>query len=483
MSMTGQLDSQNSILVGVQFKIDNLKKAFAPALAQLRTTGAQIKTAQASIQSAQGHSWKAIGLEAQKSLGLPMEMYEKDKKKMMKTMGSKKRMLRALSQAYATNNAKIKTTNAQVATSMVPLNAKLNESKTNIKKISNEMNKGIPKFKGWALSIMFLGMAMLRIFSGIWKSASKTFREVSDSVEGSTNGFAMLEGSVKFLQYALGAAFEPVAMWLIPIVDTVSNWVSENEELTRVLTLIVGILGGFLMVLGTITLGIDGLVGMYASWHKWIGKIIKSKAGKAVIEGLGAAFKTVKGWAGKALTKATEFLHLGKKGSAGMQAFGVASLVVALIAVIYLLTKFADYMGGWDKLFINAARGAMTAFGWLVSGVGAGIEWVIGRAVNMWAALTGEGAQVNMSFMDHFNSNLDDIKKKVDDVFGPQEQSVSPGDFFTGIADSVKADFAALKNIGGGDTVINNNYNLVQLEGESDLSFAERIADAKERYE
>ena len=68
--------------------------------------------------------------------------------------------------------------------------------------IQHDMNKGIIKnkellaeqtkkaglarreFSGYALSIMFAGMAIQRVFMGIGKAGLKTFREISESVEG-----------------------------------------------------------------------------------------------------------------------------------------------------------------------------------------------------------------------------------------------------------------------------------------------------------
>lgn len=114
------------------------------------------------------------------------------------------------------------------------------------------------EFAGWAMSIMFFGMLLQRVFSSIWRHASRTFQEVMQSTEDSTNGFTMLEGSMKYLGFTLGQALEPIAMSLIPIIDRIAEWVTLNPELAAGIVKWGAILGAIFMVGGSGVLAVNG---------------------------------------------------------------------------------------------------------------------------------------------------------------------------------------------------------------------------------
>lgn len=133
--------------------------------------------------------------------------------------------------------------------------------------------KGVQReFAGWAMSIMFFGMALKRVFDTIWKSSTKTFNDVMSSVEGSVTGFQMLDGALKFLGFSAGQALEPIVMFLIPIIDRISQWITENQELFRTIVVGLGVLGTFFSVLGAGKLALDGFavalgkVGLSMPW-------------------------------------------------------------------------------------------------------------------------------------------------------------------------------------------------------------------------
>ena len=95
----------------------------------------------------------------------------------------------------------------------------INKHSREIKELNSAMGKNQKQFAGWAMSLMFAGMALKRMFDTVWKSSTKTFNEISHSVEGTTTGFDMLQGSMKFLQYMVGDALQPVADALVPWID------------------------------------------------------------------------------------------------------------------------------------------------------------------------------------------------------------------------------------------------------------------------
>jgi hypothetical protein len=147
------------------------------------------------------------------------------------------------------------------------LNVNARKNLDNYNKSFNSLTSQIQKtqrpFAGWAMSIMFAGRALQRGFTSIWKSSTKTFNEVMHSVEGTSTGFDMLEGSMKFLGFTIGSALEPIAMKLIPIIDMMSEWVSQHPQLTAGVLSVVGILGTLAFVGGSVKLAVDGIVSAF----------------------------------------------------------------------------------------------------------------------------------------------------------------------------------------------------------------------------
>ena len=125
-----------------------------------------------------------------------------------------------------------------------------------------DSTKGLKKhraaFAGWAMSIMFAGMALQRVSNQVWSNGTKAFQDIAHSVEGTATQFDMLEGSMKFLGFTIGQALEPVAAWLVPIVDHISDLVMENEELVAGFTITSAVLGGLFSVGGMGVLALNG---------------------------------------------------------------------------------------------------------------------------------------------------------------------------------------------------------------------------------
>lgn len=120
--------------------------------------------------------------------------------------------------------------------------------------VSAAWEKAKPRFQGWALSFMLFGMQLKASLQSVWKQSEKTFNDVRHSVAGSVTGFDILSGSVKYLEYTLGSALEPLAYTLIPIIDAVSTWISENQELTATIFELGGKIAAFFIIVGGGTL-------------------------------------------------------------------------------------------------------------------------------------------------------------------------------------------------------------------------------------
>ena len=137
---------------------------------------------------------------------------------------------------------------------------KVASAKGNLNSLGQKLKNNEGHFQGWALSIMFAGMAVMRVMQQIWKTSTKTFQDVQHSVEGTTTGFDLLNGQMKYLQYVAGAALEPLVAQLIPIIEIVSEWIGENEELFASIVKWGLVIGTALMVVGQLVLGVQGLV-------------------------------------------------------------------------------------------------------------------------------------------------------------------------------------------------------------------------------
>lgn len=139
----------------------------------------------------------------------------------------------------------------------VPLIDRQNEAL----KRTQESIKDSP-FKGWAMSIMFAGMAIKNMMSQIWASSTKTFNEVKHSVEGTVTGFDMLNGSLKYLGFNVGQALEPLAYMLIPIIDYISQLVMDHPDAFKWLFAALTVIGTAAFAGGSIALATAGIEGM-----------------------------------------------------------------------------------------------------------------------------------------------------------------------------------------------------------------------------
>lgn len=230
-------------------------------------------------------------------------------------------------------------TQKQIRKSLEPVTQKIRDQQLAVEKASLAAKKGKVEFAGYAMSIMFAGMALKRMFDSIWKFGTKTFEEISNSVENSTNGFTLLQGSMKYLGFTIGAALEPVAMWLIPIIDKIGDWVNRHEKLTKVLLITIGIIGTVLMVSGMLKLAWDGIHGTIIAVSAVMKGIKLMKFGALItqIRAIGIA------WSNASLA--------GKLGFLGV--------IGGIILAIMWIFKLKNAIGGWGEFFKSVLRGVL----------------------------------------------------------------------------------------------------------------------------
>lgn len=235
--------------------------------------------------------------------------------------------------------------------------AKLGEGMTEISDIMDDLDDKIAKskfnFQGWALSIMFAGMAIQRIFSGISKFGVKTFNDIAHSVEGMTTNTDILQGSMTYLGFSIGQALEPVIGWLVPIVEWIANLVAEHPKWTAAVIATGIAIGGLLTVVGGTVLALYGLAEAFSIVFG-VNLIDKLKAAGEVF---GILKKEILG----------TFTLL--KGMSLVQLLGLAGLITGIALAVIWIFKLKDAMGGWGEFFKSVGRGILRVIALIVEGV------------------------------------------------------------------------------------------------------------------
>jgi hypothetical protein len=140
------------------------------------------------------------------------------------------------------------------------VNGEINTGRKRIKSLNAEVKKGMNQFPVWAISLMFFGQIMVQTFTNIWRASSRVFNDIAHSIRGTVTGFDRLTASMTYLGFVVGQALEPIAFFLVSIIDRISKWVSENENLVRVLMIVLGTVGALFSVVGILALGFNAIV-------------------------------------------------------------------------------------------------------------------------------------------------------------------------------------------------------------------------------
>jgi hypothetical protein len=225
-------------------------------------------------------------------------------------------------------------TNADI---IISVKLQLENAKKAIQGLTKELSFMEPRFKGWALSVLFLGQNMQKTFSSIWRASQKTFQDVMHSTEGTVTGFDILNGTLDYLKFSAGQALEPLAMAFVPIIDGMTEWISNNEEAFRTTVALTGGLGVLLGTAASIIL-LEGAFLRLGKALLFMEGVLKLILGSKVI---GLIFNNVP----------------------------VITMIVAIGLMIGALIKLGDQMGGVGEFFKSVIRGILRAFVFLGDGI------------------------------------------------------------------------------------------------------------------
>ena len=159
----------------------------------------------------------------------------------------------------------------------------ITEVDTMLKKVDKQIASQKPKFQSWALSVMFAGFALQRLATQLITFGTKAYDEVSHSIIGTITANDRLQGSMLYLGYSVGQAMQPILEGLIPIIESISTWVSENEGLVSTMTTLALVIGGTAGVVGALTLAKSGVT----SFANEIKGISWTSLGESIKSGIG----------------------------------------------------------------------------------------------------------------------------------------------------------------------------------------------------
>lgn len=369
---------------------------------------------------------------------------------------------------------------------------------------------GQPKqFAGWALSIMFFGMAIKNTMNSIWQSSSKTFNDVMHSVEGTTTGFDLLADSLTYLGFTIGSALEPIAMFLAPIIEAIANWVADNETLAATLLVVAAVIGTILFTIGFLVLAINGIAsawtivaGLWATW---------GAAATAAGTTIGAAFGAILIWfvviaAAIALLVILWKSDFGKIQGFFIETFGILwntvksifGNIINIFSGIWKVLKgvfTGDFEMIWQGLVV-IVKNVIALLLKLFYGLGAAIANVFVFAVNLVIATVMNLATTVLGFIKKvielsnkylgtdfsltgINMAMDQLKSikeaaHLDYISGDTVSNGLAGiDALMGIGTDTSAPAPAAP---APSTVVNNNtFNVTQQPGETGDAFAQRL--------
>jgi len=200
------------------------------------------------------------------------------------------------------------------------------------------------------LSIMFFGMAMQRMFSGLMRMGITTYKELTKNNTEASTAVTHLEANMQLLKFTLG---EALVSALLPYMDTIVNlitalaaWISKHQKLVAWILIVGAALGTFLFVLGTVKLGLGAIglkLGDIVVWFKNIANVSSTAGGILTnfARGVATAFKSM--WV--AISSLTKQFFTWLNG---------------ILMKSSLWVNFSQYVAGvWKKLMIYLS----TAFG------------------------------------------------------------------------------------------------------------------------
>jgi phage-related protein len=314
-------------------------------------------------------------------------------------------------------------------------------------RLRDSIKKSLSTFSGWAMSIMFFGMAIQRTFTNIAKSAISTYMKITEGTTPASRGVLRLRAEFEFLKYTIGKVITETLAPFIPkiveIIKKIRDWIKENKELATKI-LFWGIVIGFaLMWIGMLVLGLKGLAEAFLIPIKGIIKFAKfirwlSVATKlpmlviiAVILLIGviiySIIQIVRNW-GKDWSKVFKWMGIAVLALAGILLLLVSwipALIAAIVAIVLIGVGYIIQY--WDQIkefFINMWNGIKDFFVGIWNGI---VEFLVG----IWEKISATVSDYLTAIYNFFEPI----------IIGIKDFWIGLIDFFSGLWELIKAIF------------------------------------------
>jgi len=264
--------------------------------------------------------------------------------------------------AAKTINKSIREVGSGVTKTTVAMNGQTAAGKK-LNTTTTTLSKGLHRFKMEYLGVMFAGMALYRVFSGLIRKQLELY--------GVTDMFGAM----------LTVVFGPIMEVLAPILYALAEWfmdLPEGVQLAIGAFVILGaILGAVMMVFGQAALGIGALATMFVTSAATIGIVIAGVALILVGIGfiIGGIVLIVKNW-GESWGKVVEGISY-VLGGLALILVGIAIIIgsvplamiaagVAIVAaVVWVVSKIIQHWDRVKEVFWNVVNAIVGFFEWL----------------------------------------------------------------------------------------------------------------------
>jgi len=264
--------------------------------------------------------------------------------------------------AAKTINKSIREVGSGVTKTTVAMNGQTAAGKK-LNTTTTTLSKGLHRFKMEYLGVMFAGMALYRVFSGLIRKQLELY--------GVTDMFGAM----------LTVVFGPIMEVLAPILYALAEWfmdLPEGVQLAIGAFVILGaILGAVMMVFGQAVLGIGALATMFVTSAATIGIVIAGVALILVGIGfiIGGIVLIVKNW-GESWGKVVEGISY-VLGGLALILVGIAIIIgsvplamiaagVAIVAaVVWVVSKIIQHWDRVKEVFWNVVNAIVGFFEWL----------------------------------------------------------------------------------------------------------------------
>jgi len=124
------------------------------------------------------------------------------------------------------------------------------------------------RFRMEFLGIMFLGMALQRVFTRIMRSTTTMFKKIMESSGISGTAIQRLTTHWEFLKFTIGSAINSTLAPLMPmitnLINSFSEWVGKNKKLVGGFLIIGLIVGALLFIFGQFAIGLNSIIMLIA---------------------------------------------------------------------------------------------------------------------------------------------------------------------------------------------------------------------------